>query len=158
MVKEWIKKELISLILLIIFFNIRCKQYTEEAKGNSDVTMQSRRDDYYKNVSLCGSGCEYNGMNYSSERANCICEPSDWISSLNLISSYFIANEFLSSLSSMNLAVVKCYNLVFDFDIFIQNLGSWSMLVIGLAQLIAFIYAIVQGVKPILQNLEKMIL
>ena len=30
------------------------------------------------------------------------------------------------------------------------------MLVIGLAQLIAFIYAIVQGVKPILQNLEKM--
>ena len=55
------------------FFNDRCYPYTD-SENNTDVPIQSRRDDYYQNKSLCTGDCEYNGIDYSTYTVKCKCD------------------------------------------------------------------------------------
>lgn len=53
------------------FFNDKCHPYTSD--NNTDIVLSERRNKYYQNVSLCASGCEYQGMNLTTQTVLCSC-------------------------------------------------------------------------------------
>ena len=86
------------------FFNELCFAYSTE--NNTDVIIKDRRKDFFKNVSFCSDGCEYEGIDYKTKKVKCNCEiylPDEEIPPFNDI------NDFTEDIFSSNIAIVKCY-------------------------------------------------
>lgn len=86
------------------FFNDLCFAYSTE--NNTDVIIKDRRKDFFKNVSFCSDGCEYEGIDYKTKKVKCNCEiylPDEEIPPSNDI------NDFTEDIFSSNIAIVKCY-------------------------------------------------
>jgi hypothetical protein len=49
-------------LILRIFYNDLCTRFSP--KNGTDVILKDRRDNYYHNISLCDTECEYNGIDY----------------------------------------------------------------------------------------------
>ena len=106
------------------FFNDRCYPYAD-SENSSDVPIQSRRDDYYQNKSLCTGDCEYNGIYYSTYTVKCKCDLANKTTVIEdkvSISPNELKNEFASSLTSSNFLVILCINLIIDFDVMKTNI------------------------------------
>ena len=133
------------------FFNDLCHQY--DNIDGKDVILDDRRTDLYQNATFCQEGCKYSGMNYDLMTANCICN-SSFLSSekINItndnnknsneeLNFKTITKSFISNLLDFNIEVVKCYNLVFNKKIIINNIGFYIMCAMFILQFIfLFIY------------------
>ena len=133
------------------FFNDLCHQY--DNIDSKDIILDDRRTDLYQNATFCQEGCKYSGMNYDLMTANCICN-SSFLSSekINItndnnknsneeLNFKTITKSFISNLLDFNIEVVKCYNLVFNKKIIINNIGFYIMCAMFILQFIfLFIY------------------
>ena len=140
------------------FFNDKCTRFTNE--NNTDVIISDRRSDYFQNISFCEENCQFVEFNYTSSKVICNCEGENLDSlneELNDISSSndnktfslsSISSNFISQISSTNLWVVKCYNLVFSKYIK-TNLGSWIIIFLIIIEMILFFIIIKIGLEPI---------
>ena len=140
------------------FFNDKCTRFSNE--NNTDVILSDRRSDYFQNVSFCEENCKFVEFNYTSLKVICNCEGEN-LESLNeelndlsnsennkLFSLLTISNNFISQISSTNLWVVKCYNLVFSKYIK-TNLGSWIIIFFIIIEFILFFIILKIGLDPI---------
>ena len=122
------------------FFNDKCKTFT--SVNDSDVAIKDRKEYYYQNVSLCGEGCEYSGIKSETFFAKCNCYfQKTGSGSVSMGEEVF--DIFKSSLSEGNYIVIKCYNLVFNFDILVKNYGSYSMIALLIIQIVIFVVYLV---------------
>ena len=141
------------------FFNDLCYYY--DNKERKDIIIDDRRKDIFQNASFCQGGCFYEGMNYDLLAANCICdtnaiqnedlnniktEEKNHIEKVNFDS---ITKSFISSLFDFNFNVMKCINLIINFEILKQNLGFYSMIVMLLFQIIFLMIYLIKGIKSI---------
>ena len=54
------------------FYNDVCTPYDNE--NNIDVILNDRKNDYYENISLCESNCEYQEINVENKKVKCSCQ------------------------------------------------------------------------------------
>ena len=96
------------------YFNNLCKV---SVGNNSDITISKRRDDQYINVTICEKGCEYQGINYTTMKANCECSLINNLLPINETLKKQIENVFFNSIPKTNIYIAKCYKIFFGgFD------------------------------------------
>ena len=138
------------------FFNDLCHPY--DNPDNKDITLIDRRIDFYQNVTFCQDGCTFTGINYTLQIANCLCNTSYLQGENNVIydkkesekvNFKSITKSFVENLFSFNIEVVKCYNLVIDPKILIQNYGFYSLFIMLLLQVVFHIIYLVKKLKSL---------
>lgn len=116
------------------FFNDICFPFTSEQ--GKDVSLEDRREDYYKNVSFCEADCEYEGIDYLTKEAKCQCTAKS-----NFITEALnnpITSDMFEMLQSANIKIFKCYKNVFNLQNLKRNLGSWIMILLFMIEFIFF--------------------
>ena len=115
------------------FYNDICSPFTNE-NGN-DVLLDSRRNDYYKDVNLCETNCQYIGYNASTRMYSCRCgikaTPGD--ESSEYIGTEIVKNEMPEDFKELisrksNIKVFKCISQVFSSKGQKKNYGSYILL------------------------------
>jgi len=138
------------------FFNDICHPFKSES---GDIIIKDRRDDLFQNVTFCGEGCLYNGIDYNYMIARCICDGDNIQTgednNLGLnderkgVSLNDIVNSFTGQLFNFNFKVVTCYNLIFDSDILKRNIGFKVMISLIGVELFIFLFFSKNRLKPI---------
>ena len=145
------------------FFNDLCHKY--DNLNGKDIILKDRRNDYYQNMTFCQNGCTYNGMNYELTTANCLCDTSS-MQEEYIIENYnkeksenlnfkTMAKTFTSNLLDFNIDVIFCYNLIFDFQRLIKNIGFYIMFIMLVMQIIFLSIFLIKKLKPIFDFILK---
>ena len=140
------------------FFNDICHPY--ESPDGKDIIINDRRTGIYQNATFCQYGCSYLGMNYSLMVANCKCSSSvlqdveknkteNDKSESETNSFKSLTKSFISNLVDFNFEILRCYNLAFNKEILIHNIGFFSLFGMFVLQIIFFIIYLIRKVKPI---------
>ena len=79
------------------FFNDVCFPFATE--NGTDVILSDRRKDFFQNVTLCASGCNYKGIDYTTKKVKCECNTQNEI-----------ANAFTDEIFNCNIIVIKCFS------------------------------------------------
>ena len=132
------------------FFNDICSTYS--SKNGTDVTLKDRQNDYYQEVDFCND-CTYDSFDFDINNVNCVCT----------IENNENKNEFLKDLRtqfetmfvSETFYVVKCYKLIFNWNIFKKNYGCWILLILLIIHIILCIYFFIDNLKNIRIALKK---
>jgi len=128
-------------------FNSSCEFYTNlcyhfESPNNKDVALRDRLLVYYPNITLCDSGCVVLGVNLTTISAICQCTykemtEDDTNEESNI---YNVAvKKVFSILDQINLAVMSCYQDLFEYKYFIKCTGGIIILCLIFIQLINII-------------------
>ena len=117
------------------FFNDICYSHSE---GESDVILKDRISDIYENISVCESNCKYNNINITENIVSCNCSVKTQADSV--VQPPRLDKIIRSSFEDSNLAVMKCYNLVFGFKNKLNNIGFLTFSVLIFLHFPFFIY------------------
>ena len=133
------------------FFNSICTPFTNE--NGTDVILKDRQKNYYQEVNFCGT-CLYNGINYTDQTVNCVCEVNE---EMNINNEFIhdMETEFKKMFISETFYVYKCYKLVFQYKYFKKNYGCWIMIFLTFCHIIIYIYFCIDDLKKIKSALKK---
>ena len=145
------------------FYNDICAAFTTQ--NGTDILLYDRRMDIYQstvNISLCQEGCDFQSYNLETKKAKCNCfiqsgKINTDISDLSFFRNEMI-DEFYETLDNSNFRVLKCYKLVFNWKIFVKNIGSIFMtILIILYDILVFIHLIknTKKINLIIQSIIK---
>ena len=126
------------------FFNDICYSYSEE---QSDIILKDRVSDIYHNYTVCENNCKYNNINLTENTVNCSCNiktKADLVVESPKLDK-MIRDTFVDS----NLAIIKCYNLVFGFENKHQNIGFWIFTILIVIHFPLFIYYFIYNISSI---------
>ena len=143
------------------FYREICTPYTSE--NGTDVLLDDREEFIYTslvNASLCPSGCNYSEFYVQKKFIKCECDTNtSGIEVLNLehLSGKNIGNSFLTTLQSTNWKVMRCYNLVFNFKIFVHNLGSILILILFIIYVLFIAYFCYKDIDPLKVKVSKIL-
>ena len=108
------------------FYHDICIPYTTFDK--TDILLDDRRIDYFKNISFCEEGCTYKQYNYLNEKVQCEC-PIQKEFKYNIDNIKFYGNLLFISFFKIdnfsNIKVLKCFKLVFSKFGQTNNIGSY---------------------------------
>ena len=126
------------------FFNDICYSYGE---SNSDLTLEDRKNEIYQNYSLCDTNCKFEHINLDTMTISCSCKiKTETKSEIEAIA---LPSTDKSFFKDHNIAVIKCYKLVFNFKIKEGNLGFWIILSLIILQIPCIIHYFIYNEKPI---------
>ena len=139
------------------FLNDICFKFTSE-KG-TDVTLDSRLEDYYQNITFCDDfeNSHYTSYNYSEEKRTITyrCAFGFYKSEADK-SGYLdlIDTELKSLVSVSNIKVITCYKQFLNLRDIIRNYGGMICILVLIIQIICFLLFCFIGIKPIEDKLE----
>ena len=141
------------------FLNDICFKFTSENK--TDVTLDSRLEDYYQNITLCNESLNshYIGFNYSDEDKT-----------LKYRCSYgFYRNEeekesYLDNIdkqmkflfSTSNIKIITCYEQLFNIKNLVYNYGGIIVILVILIQIIFYIIFCCKGTKSLEEKVKQL--
>ena len=128
------------------FFTDICFPFTSEE--GEDVSLEDRKDRYYKNVSFCEEDCEYEGIDYLTQEAICQCNVKD--NFITEILNNSLTSDILEVIESARIEVFRCYKNVFYKKGFLRNLGGWifiGFIIIEIILLIVYLYKRLVDIK-----------
>ena len=132
------------------FYTDICSPYKSE--NGTDVLLSDRKKDFYNNETLCQANCQYSDYSLETEYLKCECsvvpENID-IEEPDKFNGKMIYNSFYDVLKYSNVKVLKCYQLVFNFQILKKNYGSIMAIIFFLIYLIFVFAYIIKGITPI---------
>ena len=139
------------------FLNDICFKFTSE-KG-TDVTMDSRLEDYYQNISFCDDyeNSHYLAYNYSSKTRKITYRCAfGYYKSEEDKSGYLdiIDSELKSLVSISNIKVITCYKKFLNLRDIIRNYGGMVCILVLIIQIICFLIFCFSGIKPIEEKLD----
>ena len=143
------------------FYREICTPYTSE--NGTDVLLDDREEFIYTslvNESVCPSGCNYSEYMMDKKYIKCECDTNTTgIETLNLehLTGKNIGNSFLSTLQTTNWKVMRCYNLVFNFKIFVHNYGSILILILFVTYILFMIYYSFREITPLKVEVSKIV-
>ena len=147
------------------FYNDICATYTTE--NGTDILLYDRRNDIYQltiNISLCQEGCKFEEYDSNTKKAKCNCPRNtntNELNNLNLSNIKFDKNEMLDRfkevIDNSNFRVLKCYKLLFKFNLFIKNIGSIIMTILFILFLILLVIYISSNSKRIHLYIQEII-
>jgi len=132
----------------INIFNLSSEFYTDicyqfESPIDKDIALKDRILLFYPNITLCQEGCNIQGVNLTSFKAICECKLKDKNNNIfqkNLVIQSQVG-EIESLISGTNIAIIKCYKVLFNYKYFLTFLGGYIILILLLIQIIlTFIY------------------
>ena len=126
------------------FFNDICYSYSE---NDADMILTDRVNHIYQNYSLCESNCEYDKINLTDNLVTCQCsvKTNADIIEKPLRLDTIIRNSFEES----NIAVIKCYSLVFSLKNKSRNIGFWIFTILVTLHIPNFIYYFIFNIVSI---------
>ena len=125
------------------FYNDLCNQHTSES--GTDMTLFDRKNDYnIQNMSLCESGCEYEGYNSTTKKTKCSC-PIKTQRNFFDIDQDKLLNKFKNYKDMINIMIIKCYKLVFSSNGIKTNIGSYIVISIAVINSILIIVFYIKG-------------
>jgi len=129
-------------------------------KESIDLTIYGRRKEYNnKYLSLCEKNCIYHGYDSNTKKVLCQCKfktKFSFLSELNNAKDELL-NNFVDIKSIMNLIVLKCYNLLFNRDSLINNIGSYTILSIAFIYIIGIILFLKKGYPYLEMQIREII-
>ena len=126
------------------FFNDICYPYSED---DSDLILNDRITDIYENYSLCENNCNYNKINLTDYTVSCICSTKKE-ASIEYPPPQ-LAHVIRDSFKDSNVAVLKCYNLVFSLKNKLKNIGFWIFTILVFLHFPFFIYYFIYNISSI---------
>jgi hypothetical protein len=135
------------------FYNDICATYTTE--NGTDITLNDRKNVVEESgtvINFCQEGCEMIEFDNKIQKAKCDCVVEETKTVENLEDVNFpeiVLNKFLGELKSSNYLVMKCYNLLFDFELLKNNIGFFFMMPIFISTIALFIVYIIKGKSKI---------
>ena len=136
------------------FYNDICAIFTTE--NGTDILLYDRRMDIYQstiNISLCQEGCKFKSYNIETKKAECDCPIQEKEIKIDLSDINFDKNEmveaFYETLDNSNFRVLKCYKLIFNIKVLLQNIGSIIMAILFILFLILIIIYFFKSSKKI---------
>ena len=105
------------------FFNDICYPYQIDG---IDIPLSERRNQLYQNFSLCEDDCKYEGVNFTTNKAICSCNVKTSLSTETNTTSN-TKNDFVNQIFSVNIDVMKCYELIPKWDNIHYNIGFWTL-------------------------------
>ena len=134
------------------FLNDICFKFTSE-KG-TDVTLESRLEDYYQNITFCDDkeNSHYISYNYSAEKNTFTyrCAFGFYSSEADKSSYLDIIDSELKSLASVsNLKVITCYKKILNLKDLVKNYGGMICILVLIIQIICFLIFCFSGIKSI---------
>ena len=114
-------------------------------------------------MSLCEKDCEYNGYIFDIKKANCTCNIKIEIPLMSNITNIVINKEkliynFKNIKNSLNLEIMKCYNILFTKDGLKRNTGNYIILSILLINIVNNILFIFKGYKSLNKIIDNFLL
>ena len=134
-----------------LFYNDVCSPAQDD--GN-DITLEDRSKYYYPNVSICNEGCEYNVVDFNTQRFLCDCNANLTDKKEENKKNEEKKDEDDSSyldyfLSLINYKIFLCMNLFFEFKSFYYNAGFYISFCTMLICIILMILFLAKGINYI---------
>ena len=139
------------------FYQDLCTKYT--TLNNTDIPLSARKDYIYNNQdSQCQANCHFSGYIPNSSYINCICDieqkKEKVIKAVNGETLYKI---FYDVLKYANFDILKCYNLIFNIQVFKNNIGNFVVISIFFVNLICLFSFIIKGITPLKNKIKNLI-
>ena len=113
------------------------------------MILKDRISDIYENYSLCESNCEYDKVNLIQKTVTCKC---DIKTNIDLeVEPPSLAKIILDSFKDSNVAVIKCYYLVFSFKSKFQNIGFLTFTFLVFLHIPFFIHYLRTNISSIIK-------
>ena len=125
------------------FFNDICNPYSE---SNNDMILSDRVNYIYQNYTLCEEGCTFNNFDSDSKMITCNCKIRSNFTNITIPLVYDTSNV---SFFDSNIAIARCYKLVFSFAGKINNIGFIIFTILLLVYIIFFITFLRKRTKSI---------
>ena len=108
---------------------------------------------------VCQNNCQYSSYSLDTKYLKCECGYNQTLINLDLkhISKENILQSFLSTLTSTNYKVMRCYNLVFNLKIFKKNYGSIINSILFLLYFIIMICYCVKNINSLKIEIAKLL-
>ena len=125
-------------------FNLSSNFYTDicyhfDSDLDKDVALKDRVLLYFPNITLCENGCEIKGVNITTLKAICECK-FNILKDNNIFSNNIIyqsqIGEIEEMISNTNIAIIKCFNDIFQYKFFIKCTGGFIVLGLIFTQII----------------------
>ena len=142
------------------FYNDICSKYTSE--NSTDVTLSDRKNDFYINDTevYCQDGCVYKNYDTETQTYRCTCSVNSDNINLNKefhFNGLIIISSFYDVIKFSNIAVMKCFKLVFSLEGQKGNIGSYIVIFLGVAYFIFSGIFLFTGLKKIEQQMVEII-
>ena len=141
------------------FFNDICFKFTSE-KG-TDVTLDSRVEDYYQNITFCDDkkSSHYLSYNYS-EKTNIItyrCAYGFYENEKDKHSYLDIIDTELKTFASVsNIKVITCFRQFLNLRDVVANYGGMICILVLFIQIICFLIFCFKGIKSIRKQIDDL--
>ena len=126
------------------FFNDICFSYSE---NGSDMILADRISDIYENYSVCENNCKYDKVNLTQNTVSCKCTVKTNVDAVVEPPSLYVIIR--DSFKDSNVAVIKCFNLVFNYKNKAHNIGFWIFTFLILLHIPFFIQYFASNINPI---------
>ena len=111
------------------------------------MILTDRVNHIYQNYSLCEINCEYDKINLTDKIVTCQCSVK---TKTNITEKPFRLDTIIrKSFEDSNIAVMKCYNLVFSLKNKSRNIGFWIFTILIALHIPNFIYYFIYNIVPI---------
>ena len=131
------------------FFNDECIPYSD---GDSDLTLNNRIEEIYKNFTFCEKNCEIDKINFDNKiiECNCTIKSNFTIEDLN-----FDLVQKKSVKKNSNFKILKCYDNIASLKDNLFNLGFWIFLALFILNIMLLICLCCIGLKPMEAYMNK---
>ena len=141
------------------FLSDICFKFKSE-KG-TDVTLDSRLEDYYQNITFCDDkeSSHYLAYNYSDKDKTFTYRCAFGFYKNNQEQSGYldmIDTQLKSLVSASNIKVINCYKKFLNIKDIIKNYGGMICILVLLIQIICFLIFCFCGIKPIEEKLDNL--
>ena len=122
------------------YYTDECNTYTTE--NGTDIILNDRKNEFTENnMSLCENICNYVGYDEETKKAICECgiKYKDFVLSEIENESNLLSNNLTTDNSTLNLATMKCTELLFSKEGLLTNIGNYILACILIIHLISII-------------------
>ena len=142
------------------FLNDICFKFTSEKK--TDVTLDSRLEDYYQNITLCNESlsAHYMEYNYSTDDKMLTFRCAyGFYESIEEKESYIdnIDSKMKFLFSTSNIKVITCFEQLFNVRELIHNYGGIICIIVIIIQIILYIVFCCKGAKSLVEKTDKVL-
>ena len=142
------------------FYREICTPYNSE--NGTDVLLDDREEFFYYPIAekmVCQNNCEYSSYSMNTKYIKCECGKNAKRVALDFkhLNKDNAMLSFLSTFKSTNYKVMRCYNLVFNFKIFVKNYGSIITLIFFIVYIIYMIFYSFKEVNPLKVEISKIL-
>ena len=111
------------------------------------MILKDRINNIYQNYSVCDENCKYKKIDLNKKMISCQCSIKKKVDAI--IAPLRFDHILLDLFTNSSFGVVKCYKLVFDFRIKLNNIGFWIFTLLVLIHIPFIIHYCRFGIRPI---------